>query len=284
MKSFLVPLSDVEGGEHLLNAAFTLAEPFEAHVEVLHARADPADALHAAGMAYPGSWRQTALEVGERHAKELAEQARRLFENVCHARGVRILEGPPAPAGVSTSWHEEVGREATLVARRGRLTDLTVLLRPSEHQGPADVVEAALMDTGRPLLLVPPGRTPAARVTRVAVAWNGSLVAARAVTSARPFLERAQAIKVFAGEDDLDRRPTDRDLAEHLAWHGIEVETERFASGGNAAERLLKGAEEFGAELLVMGGYGHSRTRELMLGGVTRHVLRSSGLPVLIQH
>jgi nucleotide-binding universal stress UspA family protein len=143
-------------------------------------------------------------------------------------------------------------------------------------------LEAVLLDSGRPLLIVPPGGA-ADFGGPVAVAWNGSVEASRAVAAAMPFLLAAPRVTVVAvGEDDQPAALA-QGLARFLAWHGLQAETKAVRAGEEGVGSALLAALG-DAGLLVMGAYTHSRFRQLVFGGVTRHVLANAGLPVLVSH
>jgi nucleotide-binding universal stress UspA family protein len=166
----------------------------------------------------------------------------------------------------------------------GRVSDLLVVARPQGQLAAPQrlTLEAALMDTGRPLLIVPP-KAPAKIGSNVAIAWNGSTQASRAVAMAMDFLVTAQSVTILtAKENGADARPDE--LRDYLAAHGIKAKIVSVAAKGDAGKALLAAADKAGADLLVMGAYGHSRVRELVLGGVTKHVLQSTTIPALLAH
>lgn len=171
--------------------------------------------------------------------------------------------------------------------RRARYADLVVLEQPQPdaHEGEAALVEALLFGSGRPLLIAPyvhkggPGRDHAL------VAWDESAGAARALAAAMPLLHRMRAVDVVAVEDPRRPRGVDVEaLAKHLEAHSIRAGARRLADVGDVADTLLSHAADVGADLCVMGGYGHSRLREVVLGGATRGMLRAMTLPVLMMH
>ena len=284
MKIILVPLSTAEGGEDLLDAAFAVAGRFKSHVEGLHVKPDPADAIHLAGMAFPGALKESVLEAGARHTEEAASQVRALFEGYCQKHQIKILEHPPLGDSLSAAWHEATGKESLVVALRGRLSDLTVVRRPVE-QTPAPVtLEAALLQTGKPVLILPPKKATAIG-HKVAIAWNGSRAAAKAVAAARHFLIGAESVTILSLPEDKGGRLTVADLVEHLAWHDVTADAKTFEPrSGSIGEALLREAGALGCDLLVLGGYGTSMTREMLLGGVTRHMLAHAELPLFMTH
>lgn len=284
MKIILVPLSKVEGGEALLDTAFRVAAHFNSHVEVLHVRPDPSEALHITGMAFPGALRASVLEVGQRHAEETAVEVRALFHSYCEAKGITILESPPLIDSVSTAWREVTGKESLVLALHGRLSDLTVVGRPVGETPIPTALEVALMETGKPVLVMPAGESPAFG-RKVVIAWNGSTVAAKAVAAARHFLLAAESVTILALREDRAGSIPAAELVEHLAWHDVEAGVATFETGlADIGQRILDETVKLGGDLLVLGGYGTSLTREMLLGGVTRHMLIHARVPLLMVH
>ncbi len=282
MKTILVPFGGPEGGEAALEAAFAIAQRFNAHVTALHVRPDPAETLRLTGMAFPGAMRRSVLEVGERHAVEAADAARAAFDDYCAKHKIKVVKAPPAPPHVSAAWREVVGKESLVVARLGRLCDLVVMERAAEDSPARETLEAALLDTGRPVLILPPD-PPATIGSKVALGWNGSVVAANAVVAARHFMATAERVVVLTSPDGS--AASSDELVEELAWHGITAEAHDFDPGSRKiGTALLAEAKALGADLLVLGGYGKSRARAMILGSATLYMLAESDLPVLMVH
>lgn len=283
IKAILLPLSTGEGMAEVVDVALGVARRFGAHVTGLHVRGDSRELLPYATLGLAHSMTQSIIDASERTAREVAARARKVFEGRCSVAKLPILDTARVEAGASASWHEEVGRESTAVALHGRLADLIVIDRPTTESPAPATLESALMATGRPVLLIPP--QPAERVgDTVAIAWNGSPQAARAVSAAMPFLTEAGKVLVLSTPERADSKLDANDLARYLVWHGINAECHTFESGSRVGRTLLAKAEEFGADLLVMGAYSHSRERELVLGGVTRRVFSSAEIPVFMVH
>ena len=150
------------------------------------------------------------------------------------------------------------------------------------------IVEAALFDSGRPAIVVPYIQKAPLKLDRVMVCWDGSRSAARAIADAMPFLERAGLVEVViivANERNKQYEIEGADMGQHLARHGLNVDVKRIDYGDlDVADALLSHAADYDADFIVMGGYGHSRLREFVLGGVTRSILRMMTAPVLMSH
>jgi nucleotide-binding universal stress UspA family protein len=146
--------------------------------------------------------------------------------------------------------------------------------------------ETRLLESGRPLVIVPYIQRRGITLERVLACWDGSRTAARAIGDAMPFLERAKAVEVvIVAEERKSEEMTGANMSAHLARHGVAASVKRVAKGDIAIQdALLSYAADSGADFMVMGGYGHSRLREFILGGVTRGILASMTVPVLMSH
>jgi nucleotide-binding universal stress UspA family protein len=194
--------------------------------------------------------------------------------------------------GVEGEWEAATGLPADVVARRARSTDLLVLGQADPEQGtlhsPMALVEDALMRTGRPLLLVPYAGRFETVGSNVLVGWNDSREAARAVHDMLPLVgssTKATILTIQHGREfESDRELPNAEIAAHLARHGLQVMATRAVRDASVsdADILLNCASDLGADLLVIGGYGRSRAREILLGGITRDLLRCMTLPVLM--
>ncbi|MBV9248536.1 MAG: universal stress protein [Acetobacteraceae bacterium] len=190
-------------------------------------------------------------------------------------------------------WRMAIGDVSETVVSQARQADVVILgqVNPDHPPPPAgrQLVEDVLMTSGRPVLIIPYiGRFEAVG-TKVLIGWNNSREAARAVHDAIPFLAKAESVTVLLAHPVEQKPATDEaptaGITRHLARHGINAEAARTAMAGiSASDALLSCASDVSADLLVVGGYGHSRLRELILGGVTRDLLRHMTIPVLMSH
>jgi nucleotide-binding universal stress UspA family protein len=157
---------------------------------------------------------------------------------------------------------------------------------PSSINVDRGLIECLLIDSGRPVLVVPPGRDTFS-CRRIVLAWDGSARAARAAADALPFLRAAESVEVVSveGEKDLTDTLMGADIAPHLSRHGVKATVHCLAAvNGDAAETLRDAATRFEADMIVMGGYVHSRLREMVLGGVTQSLLRQSPVTLFMAH
>ena len=175
------------------------------------------------------------------------------------------------------------------LARMGRRFDLAVVGQAERDKPmPEEVVdEGVLFEAGRPVIFVPFIQREGLKLNRVMVCWDGSRAATRAIGDAMPFLEKAKRIEVVivGSKPPKSDEVPGADLGQHLARHGIKVDVKRITSPEiDVASTVLSYAADSSADLIVMGGYGHSRLREFVLGGVTRAILESMTVPVLMSH
>jgi nucleotide-binding universal stress UspA family protein len=220
------------------------------------------------------------IEVQREENAKAAKAAVASFETAAKAAGVssetRLLDASVAGA-------------ADLFGRIARRFDVAVVGQAQNKQGVSEelLIEGALFGSGRPVVIVPQGQIRPVKLDRVMICWDGSRPAARAIGDAIPFLARAQSIDivVVTGERDKSGEITGANMKRHLARHGVTVEIKRIAAANaDVQSAILAHATGNAADFIVMGAYGHSRLREFILGGVTRSILKSMPVPVLMSH
>lgn len=280
----LCPVSGSTGDRRALDAAASVALAFSSHVEVLHARPDPTAFVPYLGEGMSPGAVDALIGDAERRAEECERRAADTFAAWSRERGVGQSKAAASPRVASCTWRREDGAEDFWIARRGRVADLVVVAAPGGEAGVAATAaaEAALLDTGRPVLLAP--SAPVAVSGVALVAWNGSQQAARAAGAALPLLARAREVHVLTIEET--GRPADpADLVEYLAWHGVAATGRSVArEDAGIAATIDAACTRSVAALLVMGAFTHSRVRELIFGGVTAHALRDCRIPTLLAH
>lgn len=176
-----------------------------------------------------------------------------------------------------------------VVLEHGRTADLIVASQTDDGWPASEWLDAAgrlAVESGRPVLIIPNGRASAQIGNRILVAWNGRREAARAVFDALPLLKQATATKVvYIGENDDSKQPIGPEICSALVRHGVKADkTETVTTPAGVGPALMAQAEAFDADLMVMGCYGHSRLREFVLGGASRHFLQKMRIPVLMSH
>jgi nucleotide-binding universal stress UspA family protein len=287
-RRLLLPLTGTAAGEAALATALDVARIWNAHLHCLHVRVDARDVAPLAGEGLSGAMIEEMMAATERESGERASRVRQLFERFAATHGDLTLATDPNTAlkapGVTISFETIAGREEDIVAQQSRLFDMAVVPHPDadEDVSSSDALHAVLFDSGRPVLIAPQD-APATMGTRVAIAWNGSAESAAAVAAALPWLHRAQAVRILYSEDYQRRGPGAEGIRAYLRWHEIEAEAVPFKpQTREVGAGLLGAARDFGADMMCQGAYSHSRLRQLILGGVTRHVLENADLPVLM--
>lgn len=287
--SFRTLLAVLRGGAQdadCLKAAHLVARAFDAHIDALHVRADPKAFLDYTGDAMTGEAYAQLIDAVEKEVAEKSQAARTAFDSWSRAAAVEIVGEPKAGAKVTATWIEKTGAEDRVVGRDGMLRDLIVLPSSAgdEDASGEQTIQRAIFEAGRPALIVPK-RKPPTKTERIAIFWNGSKEAVRAVEAALPLLRNAQSVDVMWVEEEVKVDAVQTGLDDYLAWHGIAASEKRFAPDKRfIGELLMDEAAKANIDLVVMGGYSHSRLREFILGGVTQHMLEESPLPVLTAH
>ena len=283
-RSLLVPIAAPEIALPVLETALQVAGRFDAHIEVLHVRPDPRGLVPYTGEGMDGSMIEEIMEVTEREGGDREVRSRETFDAFIAEKGLRYVEAPDGQAGVSLSWRTLVGREDETVAMEGRLYDVIVVGRPLKESAlPSPItLEAALLDTGRPILVAPPNPGPSLGDS-IAIAWEGSPETARTIADAIPLLELAKSVHILASPTASVAPIYPDALRTRLSWHGIESSIHEFsAPASDLGAAFLKQAAQVGADLLIKGAYSQSRLRQLILGGRTRHILAHAEIPVLL--
>jgi nucleotide-binding universal stress UspA family protein len=275
IKDLMVNLTVGTDRDPAAQFAISIAAEFEAHIAGIAFAYDPVitpavmDGLSA-------TWVDAQRAENRAAAGEAADR----FEAAAKREGLsaehRIIEA-------------NLGRAATLFGRMARCFDLTVVGQTDPERALPDdlLIEAALFESGSPVVVVPYIQREGLKLNHVLVCWDGSHNAARAIADSLPFLVRgkkAEIVMVAGGDQKTDELPG-ADLGEHLARHGLNVVVKRLlAAGVDVSNVILSYAADCGADFIVMGGYGHSRLREFVLGGATRGMLQSMTVPVLMAH
>jgi nucleotide-binding universal stress UspA family protein len=273
IKSIFTAYTEEGQGEQdaALGYALSLAQQTAAHLTI-----QAAAMRYAIPASFVGDFGVAFVHAENRRIGALAERFAEL------ARTSADLAGVTSTIETPRLVYAELGDE---LVRHARVHDLSVLdLEKDAAERDRGLIEAALFESGRPVIIVPPGCETFA-AGRILIAWDGSAGAARTVAEARSFLPGAEVeILSVTGEKDLSRFVAGAELAPHLARHGARVSVRNLAlSGGDdVAETIRRAAADFGADLIVCGAYKHSRLREWLLGGVTQSLLKATPLPLLM--
>jgi nucleotide-binding universal stress UspA family protein len=276
IKDLVVNLSRHDSRDVAMEFAVSTAAVFNAHLAGVAFVYDPIVPAMADMYGMPAQVIESQRAENEKAAKAAVDKFNEAARRAALSAEARTLDAPVATA-------------PGVFAQIARRFDLSIVGQPEPDKPELDrlVVEAALFETGRPVLVVPYIQRAGLELGHVMLCWDGSRSAARAAADAMPFILRAKAVEIVivASEPAKSDELPGADMAHHLARHGARVELKRIVtSETDVASTILSHAADNSADFLVMGGYGHSRLREFVLGGVTRGILASMTIPTLLSH
>jgi nucleotide-binding universal stress UspA family protein len=275
IKDIVVNLSVGEKPGPACAYAVSLAAAFNAHLAGIAFLYDPIVPISGAGY-IPAD----VIDAQERENEQATRATLDQFNAACARAGVS------AEPLTLTASYGGVGEQFGRIARR---FDVAVVGQAEPETSAVEeiIAESALFESGRPVIVVPYIQKAPLKLDNVMVCWDGSRAAARAIADAMPLLGKSGRVEVVIVTNERGKQDEieGADIGAHLARHGLNVEIRRTALGDiDVADVLLSHAADAGSDLIVMGGYGHSRLREFVLGGVTRSILRSMTAPILMAH
>jgi nucleotide-binding universal stress UspA family protein len=275
IKDIVVNLPVEQKHDVAANFAISVARMFEAHLTAVAFAFRP----FVPGTLFDGAVADI-IQAAYAEAEQAAQAAVSKFEGAARGAGI-LTESHSLEAGVA-----DAGDRFARIARR---FDLSIVCQaaPDAAEPARSIVESALFESGRPVLVVPYIQKDPLKLDRAMVCWDGSRSAARAVGDAMPFLAKTKTVEIItvAGEAAKSNELAGADIAHHLARHKLKVEFERqVVRDIDVANTVLSRAADKGTDFIVMGGYGHSRLREFVMGGATRGILAAMTVPVLMSH
>jgi nucleotide-binding universal stress UspA family protein len=283
-------LTFVGGGDRdpvILQTALAAAIPLAAHLDCIHLHVPATQAARYSNTEFAsGAALRNAFQRLDTKAHTFSDLAAANVREFCASAKIEMCDTPTSVRSVTASFREEQSNALERLTFHARHSDLIVMGRARQKQGLApDTLEHLALNCGRPILVAATAG-PQTLTDAIMVCWNESTNAARAVTAATPIMAKAKRV-VFVSIAERDDGVTAAldDLARQFAWNGVATEV-RVIPGNRRAipGALAAAAEECGANLVVMGAYGRSRTRELIFGSSTESVLDGSDRPILLMH
>jgi nucleotide-binding universal stress UspA family protein len=285
MRGILVHVDEHRALQSVLTSALLAARRFDGQIDGLHARPGAPRIIPVApeGAFIPAS---EIVEDLERADRDLDRQLRARFEAFMREHKVAAVGSVLPGAEVAAAWRDEAVAGYEALGSIGRAYDLIVVGRPLSGAAVPSMsaLEAALFESGRPILIAPPA--PPDKVGEVVVvAWNGSTETARTIALAMPFLAQAETVIVLSVEDGMVPGPNGAEIAQGLMRNGIAARTQQIRAGERSVgAAILEECAAQGADLLLKGAYTHSRLRQMIFGGATSHILGAAELPVIMAH
>lgn len=283
-RTILMPIVGDETDAYLVRPVLDLAKAFGSHVNALYVKPDPADVIAQIDRELPSRVIEDLIDAAREAAKVDIASAHAVLGSAAKAVDLPVLQTPRAVGGVSLQVRE--GVLSDVVTEEALLCELAAFQHPAQSHNAhmRSALESVLLVSRRPLLLVP-HQVRTIVGAKAAIGWDGSIAAAHAVSAAIPLLKRAASVEILTvTPSGLDIDLMDR-LRNFLRLHGLNV-TEHAINPGSqqTGSALLDAAQRTSASLLVAGGYGHSKFREFVFGGVTRHMLADVSIPILMAH
>ncbi len=287
MKTILAFVGGGDRDQVILQTAFAAALPISAHLDFVHIHVPATEAARYNHTEFAsGAALRNALDRLDTKAKTFSDLASDNVREFCAAAKIEMCDTPSNAPGVTASFREEKSNALERITFHARHADLLVMGRARQTQGLSpDTLEHMVLNSGRPVLVAATA-APQSLSGTVMVCWKESINSARALSAATPILVSAKRV-VFVGVADRDDGVTDalQDVARQFAWNGVASEARVIpTSGRKIPAALAAAAEECDADLVVMGAYGRSRTRELIFGSCTEAFMDDADRPILLMH
>ena len=282
MKKILVPVRGDGKGDNVIAHAAALASRMKVHIQISHCRPREEDL-----MPFGVPMQKTLRALMLKQINSLADQEELNIRNeiieLCEKFNLSMSN--PSKNSATAEFTEEAGRQVDVIRHHGRLASLIAVAQPDRDQNlGTNTLKAALFNTGRPVLMCPEqDNSPDVIGAQIAIAWNGSLEATRAVAMSKSIISQADKVTILTS-GAVPNTPSADELVEYLSHWGVEATIEEFKASRVAAKDLLAVSTYVGADMLVMGAYGDSHERETLLGGNTQHIVDHAKMPVVLVH
>lgn len=287
-KLIMVPFSGKDSELGALETAAELAKRFHAHIDVCHVLPDPYQQAQSFSNGVADYFLPEFLREMEKRNIAAQAKAKKKFEQFLKRSGIAQRETLKMPARPTACFYTGRGTISRVLSVKARLADIVIISRGygEDYIKSEDIAADIVFGSGKPVLFVPAGKNSVALDRKAIIAWNASPQATRAVAAALPLLAGGTAQVVSALEQDAQSFAiSPHELVNYLVYHGIQAKPVLVKKKTkDAATYLLKTAQQNKATMIVMGAYTHNRVREMVLGGVTRHMLEKAKIPILLAH
>lgn len=283
----LVPVRGDGQGKNVLTLGGAIVRPNGGHLQVIHVHARPEDLLPY-GVPVPKSLKESILATARSSADAEEGRLHELFRDYCETHDVQEVTTPPAefsPGSVTATWQEEEGKQAAIVGIHGRLADLVVVARPDRNTNLGmNTFQSSLFGVGA-LTAIAPNREVGEVLDHVAIGWNGSVEAARAVKRSMRLLDNAKKLTIVTGEGQHKPALGPDALRDYLGSYKLEADIKTFAANeDNLGKILVDTVGDIGAQMFLMGAYGTGSRGDFVLGGATEYVMHHAEFPLLMAH
>ena len=285
IKTIILPIRDSDVANSLMETAVSMAIRNGAHLDVIFVQNNPEHLIPFASLGVSEKMRHSIIESASMASNQQAEDLKHRFVDVCARLKMQIHSRGNRPDQPSADFLILQGARDEMIATYGRLADLILVPQPLSISPPPSSFEAALRDTGRPVLMVPRKKILLDAGKTLAIGWNASKEAAQAVAAVMGNLQRADKVYVLESEKRSADPLNATEACTYLKCHEVAAEpvilnTERLSAG----ESLLAKAGELNCDRLIVGGYSRPRLRNMIMGGVTGHLMKNSDIPVVFVH
>lgn len=284
IKTILLPIRESDVADSLIETSISMAQRNNAHLDLLYVHNDPEHLIPFATLGLTSALRKSIVDSASASAQQQADSLKQQFEGLCEKLNMPISPRATDVSKPSADFLIRDGQRDELIGLYGRLADLVVVPQPTRVRPPPSSFEAALRETGRPVLMVPRGKILIDQGKTIAIGWNNSKEAAQAIAAVMGNLQRADKVYVLCSESRMKQASNADDVCTYLSCHGINAQTEFLDKKSSAGASLLSKAESLGCDRLVVGGYSRPKIRDVIMGGVTGHLLAHATMPVILVH
>jgi nucleotide-binding universal stress UspA family protein len=285
IKTILLPIRESSTASSLMETSISMAIRNDAHLDLLYVQNDPEHLIPFSTLGLSASMRETILESATTAAAQQGNELKQSFLDLCERYQVNVKPRGTNIGEPTADFLIRSGRRDDLIGKYGRLADLIIVPQPTKTTPPPSSFEAALRESGRPVLMVQRGKVLDVPGKRLAIGWNSSKEAAQAMATMLDNLKRADKVFVLTSEKRLQGPVNADEVCTYLNCHGVTAETAIFSTKGQSTgEALLAKSRELDCDRLIVGGYSRPRIRDVIMGGVTGHLLAKADMPVIFVH